>query len=336
MYFLSTFLSVAMLLLLLVPGFALRKLKLVSDGAAKDLSGLLIYVGMPALIFYCMMDVDISLVSWQKAVICLLLSVSVHLIGHVAIKLITLRGNDKAKRAAASFSAMFSNCGFLGIPLTKIAIEHCDAFADNVETVVSEAMLYVTLFNVVFNLLNWTLGVGLYGGAEKKSVMARKALLNPCTIALLAALPFTLTGLSLNEPLVIGGQEITQIASFIQYLYNICVPVSMCILGIRLADIKIKDLFVSKYMYASLSVKMLIVPAVTTVVCLLLYRFCDIGGALAMSMVVMAATPSATTALAFAERFNGNTAVAGECIVSSTVVAVAVVPLFLMVTAAFL
>lgn len=336
MYFLSTFLSVAMLLLLLVPGFILRKIRLVSDAAAKDLSGLLIYIGMPALIFYCMMDVDITLISWQRAVICLLLAVIIHLIGFVAIKLMTAMGKDKAKRAAASFCAMFSNCGFLGIPLTKIAIEHCEVFTENTENIMSEAMLYVTLFNVVFNLLNWTLGVSLYDGAEKKSAMVRKAVLNPCTIALVVALPFTLTGLSLNEPFTICGQEITQVASFIQYLYNICVPVSMCILGIRLADMKIRPMFKNKYMYASIAVKMFIVPALTTVICLLLHRFCGIGGALVVSMVVMAATPSATTALAFAERFNGDTAVAGECIVSSTVAAVAMVPLFLMVTAAFL
>lgn len=55
-----------------------------------------------------------------------------------------------------------------------------------------------------------------------------------------------------------------------------------------------------------------------------------------MAMVVMAATPTATTALAFAERFNGDTAVAGECIVSSTVTALVIVPLFLMLTAHFL
>lgn len=336
MYFLSAFLSVAMLLLLLVPGFILRKTRLVSDKAAKDLSGLLIYIGMPALIFYCMMDVDISLVSWQNVVICLLLSLIVHLIGYVAIKFITIKGKDGAKRAAASFGAMFSNCGFLGIPLTKIAIEHCEAFSEKTDAVMSEAMLYVTLFNVVFNLLNWTLGVSLYGGAEKKSAMARKALLNPCTIALIVALPFTLTGLSLNKPLNIGGQEITQIASFIQYLYNICVPVSMCILGIRLADMKIKPMFTDGYMYASVAVKMFIVPAAVTAICLLLNGFCCIGGALVMSMVVMAATPTATTALAFAERFDGNTAVAGECIIASTVIAVAVVPLFLSFTAAFL
>lgn len=336
MYFLSAFLSVAMLLLLLVPGYVLRKTRLVSDGAAKDLSGLLIYVGMPALIFYCMMDVDISLVSWQKAIICLLLSVIVHLTGFAAIKLVLLKGGDKARRAAASFSAMFSNCGFLGIPLTKIAIEHCDAFAGDTDAVLSDAMLYVTLFNVVFNLLNWTLGVALYGGAEKKTVMLRKALFNPCTVALVVALPFTLTGLSLNEPFYVGGQEITQVASFIQYLYNICVPVSMCILGLRLADMKVKSMFTNGYAYAALFVKMLAVPAVTTAICLLLHRFFGIGGALVMSMVVMAATPSATTALAFAERFNGNTETAGECIVLSTVAAVVAVPLFLMICAAFI
>ena len=55
MYFLSTFLSVAVLLALLIPGFILRKMRLISNHVAKDLSGILIYIGLPAMIFYCMM-----------------------------------------------------------------------------------------------------------------------------------------------------------------------------------------------------------------------------------------------------------------------------------------
>ena len=334
MYFLSTFISVAVLLLLLVPGYVLRKVRLVGDHAAKDLSAVLIYIGMPALIFYCMMGVDKDEVVWQDVIICLLLAVIVHLIGYIAIKLILIRCPESGAKAAASFSAIFSNCGFLGIPLSEIAVKYCDAFSADAS--MSSVRLYVTLFNVVFNLLNWTLGVALYGGAEKKSTMARKALLNPCTIALLAALPFTFSGLSLLNPIHIGNVEIDQIASFITYLYNICVPVSMCILGVRLADMKIGGIFKSRYMYISLGVKMAIVPAVVCALCLALHAFGGIGGELTVAMVVMAATPTATTALAFAERFDGDTAVAGECIISSTIVSLVVVPLFLMLTAAFL
>ena len=336
MYFLSTFLSVAVLLVLLVPGYILRKTRLVGDAAAKDLSGVLIYVGMPALIFYCMMGVDITHVTWQDVALSILLAVIVHLIGFIAIKLILIRCKENGAKSAASFSAMFSNCGFLGIPLSEIAVEYCDAFADTPDESMSRVRLYVTLFNVVFNLLNWTLGVAMYGGAEKKSTMARKALLNPCTIALIAALPFTLTGLSLLEPITVGGVEINQISKLITYLYNICVPVSMCILGVRLADMKIGRMFGSGYMYASFGVKMIIVPAVVCALCLAFYAYGGIGGELVMAMVVMAVTPTATTALAFAERFNGDTAVAGECIVSSTVTALVIVPLFLMLTAHFL
>ena len=336
MYFLSVFLSVAVLLALLVPGYVLRKTRIVGDTAAKDLSGVLIYVGMPALIFYCMMGVDKTLVEWQDVVICLLLAVIVHLVGYIAIKLILLRCKDRGAKAAASFSAMFSNCGFLGIPLSEIAIKYCDAFTATPDDSMSRMRLYATLFNVVFNLLNWTLGVALFGGAEKKSGMLKKALLNPCTIALLAALPFTLTGFSLLEPITVGGTEIPQIAELITYLYNLCVPVSMCILGIRLADIKAGAIFRNGYVYVSLGVKMLVVPALVCAFCLLLHSFGGIGGEMVVCMVVMAATPTATTALAFAERFDGDTAVAGSCIVSSTVISLAVVPLFLMLTANFL
>lgn len=336
MYFLSTFLSVAVLLALLVPGFVLRKIKLVSDTAAKDLSAVLIYIGTPAMIFYCMMTVDVALVTPARLAVCVGLSLFIHLVAFAAVKLAFRKNADAGRLAAASFSLIFSNCGFIGIPVTQIAITFCDAFAGDESAALSEAMLYVTVFNVVFNLLNWTLGVFLYGGAEKKRVMVRRALLNPCSIATLVALPFTLTGFSLLRPIVIGGFEMTQVASLITYLYNICVPVSMCILGIRLADTRPAAVVKDPYVYAACAIKLLAVPAAALGIMLLLNIWLDVGGPLIMAMTVMAAAPSATTALAFAERFNGACEVAGGCIVATTVLSVLTVPLFLSAAAAFL
>lgn len=335
MYFLSTFLSTAMLLALLLPGFILRKVRLVSDGAAKDLSSVLIYIGTPALIFYCMMTVDVALVTPVKVLLCVAVSLFIHLAAFVSIRLMLRKSEDAGRKAAASFSAIFSNCGFLGIPLTQVAIVFCDAFGD-ADAALSEAMLYVTIFNVIFNLMNWTLGIFLYGGAEKKRVMARKALLNPCTIATLVALPFTLTGFSLLDPIVVGDFEITQVGSFITYLYNICVPVSMCILGVRVADMKPSGVLRDKYVYAATVVKLLIVPAVTLGLMLLINLAADVGGSMIMAMTVMAATPAATTALAFAERFGGDSMLAGGCIMASTVLSVATVPAFLTLASVFI
>ena len=334
MYFLSTFLGIAVLIALLIPGFILRKVKLISDTGAKDLSSVLIYIGTPALIIYCMMTVDITLVTPVKILICLLISLFIHFLAYVCVKIIFRKSKEQGKKAAASFSAIFSNCGFLGIPITQLGVKYCETFAGGVDIAMSEAMLYVSIFNVIFNLLNWTLGVGLYTSGEKKSVMVRKALLNPCTVATLFSLPFTLTGFSLLEPIVIGNFEITQVSSLITYLYNICVPVSMCILGIRIADMKIKPIFRSKYMYASLIIKLLIVPLITFGIMLLLDLWLDVGLALVLAMVVMSATPSAATALAFAERFDGDKTVASECIMSSTLLSVITLPLFMTLATA--
>ncbi len=334
MYFLSTFLSTLMLVALLVPGFILRKVGLVSDTAAKDLSSVLIYIGTPAMIFYCMMTVEIELVKPLAFLMCVLLSVLIHLIAYVSVRIAFRRSTDAGKKAAASFAAVFSNCGFLGIPITRIAIEYCDAFEGATAAAVSEAMLYVTVFNVVFNLLNWTLGTMLYGAAPTKKLMAKKALLNPCTIATLAALPFTLTGVSLLDPIVIGDFEITQIGSLITYLYNICVPVSMCIFGIRVADSSFKHMIKCKYVYVSSAVKLVAVPLVTVGICLLLSLLPDVGLPFVLAMTVMAAMPAATTALAFAERFDGDSLLASECVMATTLLSVVTVPLFLTLATA--
>lgn len=352
MYFISTFLSIAGLLLLLVPGVIVRKLKLVSSAAAKDLSSILIYIGMPALIFYCMMEVDITLVTPIKLLMCILLSVLIHVIAYVIVKLVYRKDNETGKKAASSFSAVFANCGFVGIPITQIAINNYSNFGVPTSEAYAEAMLYVTLFNVIFNLLTWTLGVTLYrsgntqnaeiaedangetGGKKVKhgkAEMIKKALLNPCTIATIVALPFTLTGFSLLDPIVIGDFQITQVASIITYMYNLCVPVSMCILGIRIADMEIVPMFKSKYTYIAASIKLIIVPLITLGLLVLLNIWLEIGMPLVLAMTVMAATPAATTALAFAERFDGDSVVASQCIMFGTVASVVTIPVFLLI-----
>lgn len=358
MYFLSTFLSVAVLLALLIPGFILRKMRLISNHVAKDLSGILIYIGLPAMIFYCMMTVDISLVTPFKLGMSIAFALLTHAVGFVITRLVYMKDRAGGKKAAASFCAVFANCGFVGIPISQIAVRYCDAMDMAVDAALSEAMLYVTLFNVVFNLLNWTLGVWLYTGEnsghehsegenaeggeaavehEKRPgalVMVRKALLNPCTIATVIALPFTLTGVSLLDPIFVGSFEIDQVADFITYLYNLCVPVSMCILGVRIADMKVAPMFKSKYSYISTAIKQVIVPALILGLMLVVEVWADLGMPFVLSMTVMAATPAATTALAFAERFGGDSTVAGECIMFGTVVSAVTVPLFLTIASA--
>lgn len=313
-YFLTTLFNLLVILALVIPGFALKKARLVSDKAVKDFSNVLLYVGTPFLIFATMLETDIYSVSVLNIVICVVLTVAVHLLGIGLSYLVTAGDKDRSRKAVCAFSSAFSNCGFLGIPLTYALVP---------DEYLAEALLYVAIYNVVFNFLTWIIGTVIYtekGNRDKKAMLT--AILNPCTIGFLLALPFVLTGINLIEVAYVG--------SFIKYLSGICVPVSMLVLGFRVANINVPSMLKNKYVYISSVIRLLLVPLATLAIALLLRMVPGIDTAFIMAMVVMAAMPTAASAIAMAEKFDADSLLVSETVISSTLLSVITVPVMLL------
>ena len=212
-YFSTTFFNLLVVLVMIIPGFIIKKLNLVSDKAVKDFSGVLLYVGMPFLIISVVSDADFSEnTNWANILICVVLSVLVHFVG-IGLSLLTSMGDkDKARRSVNAFASAFSNCGFIGIPLTY-QIMPADIRA--------EALVYVAVYNIVFNFLSWMVSAMLFSSEGEKKSGKRiliKAFINPCTVGFLFALPFALCGVNLLEM----PPETHYIGKFITYLANMC------------------------------------------------------------------------------------------------------------------
>ncbi|MBP5357058.1 MAG: AEC family transporter [Clostridia bacterium] len=336
MYFLYMFLSVLSIVILLLPGFFLKKTKTLSENAAKDLSAVLLFVGTPALAVYCMMGVDIQSVAPLNILICVLLAIAIHFIPYAFMKLFLLKADDKSAAVAATFGSMFSNCGFMGIPMATLAIAYCEKLALITEAATKEALFYVTIFNIVFNIITWTFGLGMYSRGEKLGYIMKKAFLSPVIIATLLSIPFFIAGFSLLNPIVIGQVEISQIGSIIMYLYNICVPISMIVLGIRLSDVTIGELVCNKYVYICGAAKLVITPLITIGIMWIIMQFMELSPALMIALTVMSAAPPAANGLAFAETYNGDTKTAGASVLLCTIISILTLPLFLLLVSAMI
>ena len=313
-YFTATLFNILVLTALIVPGFLLKKTNLVSDRAVKDFSSVLLYVGTPFLIFSTMLSTDIYSVGWLNILLCILLSVAVHFIGIGLGFLVSIKDKEKARKNICAFSSAFSNCGFLGIPLTYVVVP---------EEMRGEAMLYVTLFNVVFNFLTWILGEIIFVEKEKRSrASIIKAVLNPCTIGFLLALPFVFAGLDLTK--------VDYVGSFISYLVGICVPVSMLVLGLRVGSMSIKAMAKNKYTYVTIALRLIVVPLITLGTAVLLKLTFGVTNAFILSLTIVAAMPTASTAIAFAEKFNADSMLAAEAVVATTLMSVVTVPLIML------
>lgn len=214
MAFLQTFINVVMIVVLAVPGFALRKTKLLPDKAASLLAVLLLYIAQPFLMMSSLFNKPFSASMLVNFAWVLAFAVALQLLVYFAAKLIFCKTKGEASRRACVASSYLGNVGFMGIPVMEMLFPGND-----------DMVLYTVVYNIAFNAMTWTLGVFAITG-EKKRINPLKILLNPPTIAVIISLPFFFLNVRIPE----------QVMTPISYLGNMTLPLSMIILGIRLAD----------------------------------------------------------------------------------------------------
>ncbi len=214
MAFLQTFINVVMIVILAVPGYLLRKTKLLPDKAASIFAVLLLYISQPFLMMSSLFNKKFEPSMLKDFGFVLLFAVLLQFLVYFAARLLFSRTKDEAARRAAVASSYLGNVGFMGIPVMQMLFPGND-----------EMVLYTVVYNIAFNAMTWTLGVFAITG-EKRHIDPVKIVLNPPTIAVIVALPFFFCNVHIPE----------QVMTPVSYLGNMTLPLSMIILGVRLAD----------------------------------------------------------------------------------------------------
>ncbi len=318
--------NVAILFLMMVPGIIVKKANLAGEGFGKGLSNLILYIAQPALIFLAYVrpyDKNVLLNSlWV-----LLFSLVAHFIFAGVAYMSFKKAPDKAKRMLR-FATIFSNAAFMGIPLIEAVLG-------------AECVIYASIYNISFNLFLWTLGVyictegrDLDGDGdhdENDRALARshsqaslkKALLHPVTLAAALGLVFFLTP--------IDGYVPSLVTESLTMLKNLVAPLSMVVIGIRLADIDLRGTFNNKNLYIFLGLRHVALPLVLVALFRLCMLFLPIGETVYMVTVIMAATPAASSATMFAEKYDCDAAYVSKLVAISTILSIATLPLIIFI-----
>ena len=196
----------------------------------------------------------------------------------------------------------------MGIPVMQML------FPDN-----SDLILYTVIYNIAFNAMVWTLGVYAVTG-EKKSVNPLKIILNPPTIAVIVALPFFFCNVHIPE----------QVMTPIGYLGDMTLPLSMVILGIRLADMPPLRLVNDAKTYAVSAVKLILSPLLSLGILLGVAAVFPIDRFVIVALYVIAAMPTASSALNFAEMYGGDRETAAASTLMSTILCILTIPVLMM------
>jgi predicted permease len=312
MNFLTSLISVGLLVALAAPGYILRKLKMLPDDFTSGLVTVLLYVSSPFLTISAFMQVAFSRVLLRNMVVVGVLGF-VFLIGAFGVsRLCFAWGKDTAARKVCVAGGFLCNASFMGIPVMQAF------FPGN-----PLAILYVSMFSVSMNIISWTLLVSTITG-NRKYVSVKAALINPGTVSFLIALGVQVVRIPIGGP----------VANAVQFLANTTTPLSMLVMGQRLADIRFGDLFRSPAVYLSMAVKLILVPMVTLGVLLLLRQVIPADPMAYKTLFILSAMPSASYVLVFSEKFNADRTTAAKCVLLSSVLSILTIPVMMLLITA--
>lgn len=299
--------NVIIFVLLAVPGYLLVKGSLLGQKESGTLSKLLTNVGMPFLILSSTLKLEFSGEFTKTIVVAGVVGVLFTVAMFLLSALIVRGESDPKRRGMMRFCMVFANNGFIGIPLARAV------FGED-----SRVMAYLIILNIITNVLMFTLGVYLISG-DKNTINVKKAVLNPVLIAFVIGIALNLSGISAAVP---------EMQTYATHFSGIVTPLSMVILGMKLAGVEMNRLLTSGRMYYVSSMRLVVFPTLAVALTWLMSTVpaLAVNADTVIAFFVAFAMPTAGLASAFSDQYNGDTDNAVIFTLGTTVLSVATIP----------
>lgn len=325
--FLDVLIAVLSLIILAVPGYVIVKTKLVKSEATAPFSALVLYVCQPMLMFMGFQKTEYDASIGINMLIVAGLALVVHGVMIALMFLIFKNKDNDAKINVLKFASVFSNCGYMGFPFLQALFGQT--------SMIGELLIYGSVVVGIFNLLNWSIGVYMITG-DKKQMSFKKALLNPTVIALFIGL---IVFFVVKTPIVDVAVEnttldviLTKLIGAFNFLSEMVTPMAMIVIGMRLANVKIKNLFLDKWAYISSFFKLVVM----SIISILVVVFLPVSTTVKYCIFFLLSMPSATGTVLFAVQFGGDGDSASVFVLLSTVLSILTIPLaFLLFSQGF-
>lgn len=288
-------------------GMILFRRRLLSEEGSKQISGLIINVTNPALLICSALD-DGPKASLRDLGIALAAYAAVFVILiAVGFLLPCLLRVPKDLHYAYQMLTVFGNVGFIGIPLASAVLG-------------SESLIFVSIFNLLFNLLIYTLGISLLqraaGQAEKDVTIPSSGrlqkLVNAGTVSAAVTVIFYLG--NFHVP--------TVISSALSYTGRATTLLSMLVLGVSVAQIAPKEIFSHPKLYLFTLLRQILVP----IGCILFMGSLIDNRLILNTMLLMVAVPAANMPLMLAKQLDMETDSISQGIILTTILSLVTVP----------
>ena len=304
--------QVAILFVLMGFGAAMRKAGLFRENAVDGLVNVLLLVVTPCLI------VDVFQRPFDPSMLKGLgLGFAIASLAHVVLIVLSklvVRHRDESVRRPLLLAAVFSNAGFMGIPLEQAVLG-------------GEGVFYGVVYVVVFNLFMWSWGLRTMcaaGNREQGRGNRAKMIVNPGTVGIALGLPLFFCSVKL--PAVIGVP--------VHHMANLNTPLAMIVIGYALAGTAFGKVLRLSAVYVATFLRLVVCPLLVIAA---LYPFRQtLDRNMMLAMVIAASAPVAAMVSMFAQKYGRDVDVSVAVVSGTTLLSILTMPVVIALAMAVL
>jgi predicted permease len=289
--------QVGILFILMSIGYLCNKRKMVNDSTIKGIVEILVVIVTPCLIINAFKRPFeshlLSGLGWALGGALL-----AHILGILAAHLIHTK--EKASESVLRFGVIFSNAGFMGIPLEYAILGN-------------DGVFFGAVYVALFNFLCWSYGLIVMCGSLK-DLKIHSLLINPGTVGIAIGLPFFL--FSWNLPPVFDVP--------MKMIADLNTPLAMIVVGYYLAQSKFKTVLTSIHAYLAAFLRLIVIPL------LVLLAFIVVkpnNGAMVVAIVIASSAPVAALTSMLATRYERDVSLSVGLVAGTTLLSILTMPL---------
>ena len=289
---------------LMIVGSVLARRGTLDRSFAKAASALVLNVFMAAAILNSVLTVQLSL-GWAELGRIMLVLCVMQALGYlIAAAAVRFFSRDREEQPCLELLMSMGNSMFIALPIVDGLLG-------------PEAVFYVSLSCIPFNLLIYTYGVWRLKGAGSR-LRIKDMLSIPLVVTLLSVCIFLLR---IPVPRFLR--------SLISATAGASMPMSMIVIGATLGSVSLLDAFKNGKLYLVSAVRLILIPLLTWAICRLLTQ----DAVLLLTAVIVAGCPSAVLVTVLSVQYKRNSVLTAEGTLQNTVLSMATIPLLVWLLA---
>lgn len=293
LFFLTVLNQILIFFFLMGVGFAWGKVKRLDEQTTNRLSNLLVSIVLPSL------TIDaLQIERTEENVKILLMTCGIAIIVYlamIAMSTLAFRNENASRRSILRCGIIYSNVGFMGLPLTEALFGR-------------EGLLSAVVVVVLNTLLVMTHGAAVMGAPTRPKDLLR----NPGVIGTAIGVVLFLTQFPLPTP----------VAQTVSLVSDLNTPLAMLVLGIQISQVDLRLTLTQTVLYAASAIRLFVFPFLISLVLMPL----NLDSTITSTCIVLFSAPTGGVVSMLAELHQQGKSLAAELVVLSTLLSLLTLP----------